>query len=651
MLVLLPLLAGPLTWWASGRVAEDRRRVFLASVGGTTLVVTTAVGVAVAVQRPSSVAELGEGWRLVHDVTPLAGIVAVLVPVVALLVVVYAAAHEQARGLGRLIGGLVAFVGAMELIVVAGDLLTLLIGWELVGAVSWGLIAQDWRDPTVPRQAAHAFNATRLGDLGLFVAAGAALAGVGTLDYDGLGTLSGGELHVVVAGVILAATAKSAQGPFAPWLFSAMAGPSSVSALLHSATMVAAGAYLLARLHPVLDRADWFGPTTIGIGLATALAGGAVAALQTHTKKLLAASTSAQYGLMFVAVGGGFPAAATAHLVTHAVFKSLLFLVAGIAIVVTGSATLGRHRLGSHLPIVAGASLVGALALAAVPPLGAAWTKEEVVAAGGHHAPWLAVAVAIAGGLSALYAARFHLLSYGPTQGGLRDLGRPSRSERGAVVALAAASIGLGVLLIPGSAEAVSDLFDAPLPPGEPWELALSLLLVAAGMWTAAVADRRDRLGSLGMTGATSQAADWLGLPTLTRRAVDGALRLAAAAARFDDRIVDAGVRVAAAVGVGLSWLLAGPGAWNLPRKGVRRGVEPSVDRVVHGAAAAVRWLADRASVLIELVVDGVVEGTATGVGVAGRDLRRLQTGQVHHYYVLIVVGLGLLVAVAAIWR
>ena len=202
--------------------------------------------------------------QLQAGLTRLSAVVAVLVPAVALPVLGYAAAHEDSRGLGRLIALLLAFVGAMELLVVAADLLTLLIGWELVGACSWALIGHRWRDADNPRAGQYAFVMTRCGDLGLFLAAMAAFAGTGTFTYAGLAQLDGALLHLLVFGVLLSAAAKSGQLPFAPWLFRAMAGPTSVSALLHAATMVAAGAYLLIRLQPVLDRVAWFAPAAAG---------------------------------------------------------------------------------------------------------------------------------------------------------------------------------------------------------------------------------------------------------------------------------------------------------------------------------------------------------------------------------------------------
>ncbi|MDQ6726410.1 MAG: NADH-quinone oxidoreductase subunit L, partial [Actinomycetota bacterium] len=351
---LLPVLAGPAIWLGF----RNRSRVALGGAAAGVLGAVTALAAWVAATRPDAAYRWGAGLTLRLAVDGTAATVAVLVPAVALVVVVYASAHEEKRALGRLVATLVGFVGAMELLVLAGDMLTLLIGWELVGGCSWALIAHEWWESEKPAAAAHAFGVTRLGDLGLFAAAGAAFAATGSLSYTSLAGLDGGWLHVFVAGVVLAAAAKSAQVPFSPWLFSAMAGPTSVSALLHAATMVAAGAYALVRLHPVLDRAAWFGPVVIGIGLATALVGGVVATLQTHAKKLLAASTSAQYGLMFVAAGAGYPAAALAHLTTHAALKAGLFMAAGVAIEAVGHPQLARMGLGAALRVAAAASAV-----------------------------------------------------------------------------------------------------------------------------------------------------------------------------------------------------------------------------------------------------------------------------------------------------
>lgn len=677
-LSLLPLLAGAAIWAGQPvaaligqRRSEARHRLVVGAAGVVVLLATLGLALGAAWTRPQASYRWGAGLSLHASIDPIAGVVVVLVPTVALPIVAYAAAHEDRRGLVRLVGLLVVFVGAMELLVVAADLLTLLIGWELVGWASWALIGHEWWEADKPGAAADAFNTTRFGDLGLFLAAAVAFASAQSLAYSDLARVDGVLQDVMVFGIVLAAASKSAQVPFSPWLFSAMGGPTSVSALLHAATMVAAGAFILARLHEPLSLVAWFGPAVFGVGLLTAVLGGVVASLQPHAKKLLAASTSAHYGFMFVAIGAGYASIGVAHLVTHAAFKALLFLTAGIAIATVASEQLDRMRLASRLPAAAWVSLAGALALAAVPPLGGAWTKEKVVAAGGEVGAWLAVLVVVAGGLSSFYAARFHLLAYGRESGlGVGAvLGRPRprrvvsktaggtihgsgregsegasghafRTEVVAAGVLAAITLGLSVLWVPGAKDVVARITGGQVPTGTSWELAGSLALVAVGIYAAHAARRRERLVSLGLPAARLEAAaDWLGLPAALRAGVvNPVLALCAALARLDDRVVDAGVRGAAAIGQALSRAFSSAGELTFDR------VVEWLGRVAAGAAGSLRAVDDDA-------VDRGVEGVAAVIGVTGRDSRRLQTGFAHHYYVMVTVGLVAAAVAAAVWR
>jgi NADH-quinone oxidoreductase subunit L len=633
-IVWLPALAGlALGAWRRGS------RLALGAAGCAALAVTLLAAGRAAIWQPSTSLAWGAGLTLELGVSGVSRPLVVLVPLVAVTVVAWAAAHEDAHGLARLVGLLVGFVGAMELVLLAEDLLSLLIGWELVGAVSWALIAHEWRGDA-PAMAAHAFNATRAGDLGLFVAAGIAFAATGGLTFADLPTMDGAAANVVVAGVLLAAVAKSAQVPFAPWLFSAMAGPSAASALLHSATMVAAGAYLLARLHPVLDTVGWFGPTTLAVGLATALAGGVVAALQDDAKKLLAASTSAQYGLMLVAVGAGYPTIAVVHLIAHALCKALLFLSAGVAIGATGTRELAHMGLGHSLPVMAWLTASGTLALAAVPPLGMAWTKDGVVAAAAHHGPWLALAVVAAGGLSAFYAARFQLLAYGPPRDRRQGVPghRPTITEQGTIGVLGALGLLLGVLWLPAAEDVLTTLVGGALPPRAPWELIASVLAIAVAAYAAVVLRRSDRLAHAATTPRTQGVAAWMGLPALTRTAVvHPTLAAAAAAARFDDVVIDGAVRGIAAAGRSAS-------------RGLWRADDRVVDAGVRGIAAFGAWAARALDRVAELGMDGTVTGLARLIGVAGRDSRRVQTGQAHTYYAAIAIGTVVLIALTAVW-
>ncbi|PJK29235.1 proton-conducting transporter membrane subunit [Minwuia thermotolerans] len=625
-LFLVPLL--PIAAGAVVVLAGDRSRAVLGSAAAAVLAGTLALSVVAALSNWSGGYAWAPGIALRAGLTPLSGAVLVLVPLIALPVLVFAAAHEARQGLGRLVGLLLVFTGGMHLLVAADDLLTLLIGWELVGACSWALIGHHWRDPANPRSATYAFVTTRIGDLGLFAALLAAWNGAGSLDYAALERLDGLHLALVAWGVLIAAAAKAGQVPFAPWLFRAMAGPSSVSALLHAAAMVAAGAYLVARLHPQIADAPGFAVGAMTIGIATALAGGLVAVLQGHAKKLLAASTSAHLGLMFLAVGTGYPGVAMLHLIAHAAFKAPLFLAAGIAGEKAGSYEMHRMRLGRALPALALAAGVAAAALAGVPPLGAAWTKEEVVKAAGHAAPWLAMLAIVAGGLSAAYATRFQLLAFGRDGEGGR--GRMRRGELWPIAGLAALTVVLGLLWLPGMQGPVEKSLGATLPAGKAWEIVLSLIVVALGL----LAGRE--MARLPLKYHWGPGAAWLGLPVLIDRAVVRPFTESAdAAGRFDDRWLDGLPRGAVRAVFGLADSLAG-----LDRSAVDGGVR-AVRRLTE-------WAARVAARIGEAVTDGLPEGAGRLAGIAGADARRLQTGLSHHYYALMAAGLAAMAALLA---
>ncbi len=637
MVAALPLvpLAGAML------VVATRRRSSGGVVAVSTLVLTlTLAWWAASSGSPAVSWGWREGMRLHLAIDGFGRVMAILVPVIAAPVVWYAAAGEGDDAGPRLVAWLLGFVGAMELLVLAGDLLTLLIGWELVGACSWVLIGYVWRDPARPRAAAQAFLTTRFGDLGLYLAAAAAFAATGSLEFQALGDAQGVYLHVVAAGVLLAAAAKSAQVPFAPWLFSAMAGPTPASALLHSATMVAAGAYAIIRLWPWLEPVGWFGPAVVGVGLATTISGGIVAALHTDMKKALAGSTSSQYGLMFLAAGAGSTAAAGVQLVTHAAFKSLLFLGAGVAIHATGSGRLDRMGLGSALPRTAALFAVGALALAAVPPLGAAYSKEAILAAATGASPWLGGMVLASGALTAFYAGRLLLLAYGPSPGGRGPTRPPHRAETASLGVLAVLTVLLSALWLPGGSVLVEAATGGEFIDAEPWEFAAGVGAVGVAGVVCFLLWRSRALFTMGLpTNAREGIAAWLGLPVLGRAWVGRpVLALSVRLAQFDDRVVDAGVRAAAAVG-------------RLVSEWFSHWAERGVDGVVEGLAQATTVTADASRAIDDRAIDGAVEGAARATGIAGAASRRLQTGLAHHYFTIVAIGVATIVLLAFFWR
>ena len=632
LLPFLPLLA------AGVLVALRTHPRLLGPIAVGALLVTAILGVVAAATGPAVRLAWSPAIELTLAVSGFGRVMVVLVPLVAAPIVGYASATER-DGRTRLLVLLLAFVSAMLLLVVAGDFVTLLLGWELVGATSWALIGHGWRDRANTEAGTQAFLTTRLGDLGLYVAAGATLAATGSFAIDGVGAAASPWRELIAGGVILAAAAKSAQVPFSPWLFAAMAGPTPVSALLHSATLVAAGAYLLIRLSPALSAVWWFLPAIAIIGAVTAVVGGLVAILQPHAKRVLAASTSAQYGLMFIAVGAGSTAAAGAQLVTHAAFKSLLFLAAGVAIHAAGTADLRAMRLGRALPGVTVAAAIGGLALAGVPPLGGAWSKEAVLSGAVEASGALASAVLIASLLTAVYAGRFVLLAFG-RGGPARQVRRPGAGEMTALGVLAAATVALSGLWLPVTRRLVEDLTGGVLADGASWEVIAAVGVLLAGGLIVALLNRRGRLADvLPQGGSSDVAADWTGLPRLQHRlVVQPTLALAAGLARADDRVIDAGVRATGRIAV----LVAGLAS---------RRLDVSIDRVVAGLASSSVAVAGASRRTDDLVVDGAVEATGRGVGRAGHESRRLQTGLTHHYFVIGAVGLVAIAAILAAGR
>ncbi len=634
--VLTPLIGGVV-------ILALRRRQVAARVASVAVMAATVVAASVV-----SGAESTGSWRWGGDldlavaVTGFARVMVILVPVVATMVLGFAAANSEGdQAIVKLLVILIWFVAAMELLVIAADFLTLLIGWELVGAASWGLIGHQWRDPDRPRSAREAFVTTRFGDLGLYVAAGAVFASAGGVQYADLENVSSGWLSIVAGGLVLAAAAKSAQVPFSPWLFSAMAGPTPVSALLHSATMVAAGAYILIRLEPVLSTVNWFAPVVVGIGLVTALAGGMVALAQQDLKKALAGSTSAQYGLMLVAVGAGFTAAAAGHLTAHALFKSLLFLTAGVALHAGGTLDLGKLRLGNALPRVAALFAVGALALGAVPPLGAAFTKEAVLAGAFDSGVWVGLGTAVGGLLSVLYAARLHMLAYGP--GGSVEVAAHSRPRRGEVAALAvlaALTLLLGLLWLPGGDAFIERTTDGLILAPSGAETLLSWALVVVGLVAVAYAWRRGRLLTFGMPSRLREfIAGWWGLPTAAKVLIVDPVSRLGQWLFAADRVILA--RLADSV-AGLGQLVS---------RALRQWVDRWIDAVVWGIGTGTTRGARISRLADDRGVDASVEGVASGIGAAGTQSRRTQSGMSYHYYTVMMIGVVVAIAVAAVWR
>jgi NADH-quinone oxidoreductase subunit L len=278
------------------------------------------------------------------------------------------------------------FIFSMLMLVLGSNMLVTFLGWEGVGACSYFLIAFWFSKDANASAGKKAFVTNRIGDWGFMTAMFLAFATVGSLDYSVVLEQAPAMAPVTATAIALllfvGACGKSAQLPLFVWLPDAMAGPTPVSALIHAATMVTAGVYLMTRVNPILAAGyDWAPDIIAWVGVLTALFAATIAVAQNDIKKVLAYSTVSQLGYMFLAVGSGAYVAAVFHMVTHASFKALLFLGAG-------SVIHGMHdeqdmrRMGGlkkWMPITAGTFIVGWLAIAGVPPFAGFWSKDEIL--------------------------------------------------------------------------------------------------------------------------------------------------------------------------------------------------------------------------------------------------------------------------------
>jgi NADH-quinone oxidoreductase subunit L len=378
-----------------------------------TVGVVVAVGVmidafALAVTGPAVSAPFVANARFGLAMTGLSAGIVPTVAVVALLVLVFAAANPEggiAAAPARFFALMLLFLAAVLVTAAATTLPALLFSWEIMGATSYALIGFRWQQSDRVAGGVVAFLTTRTADLGLYVAAAAALGG-GSMDLDRLPEMAGPWRDVAAAGVLVAGLGKAAQLPFSFWLSRAMSGPSPVSALLHSAAMVAMGGYLLLRTAPLLAAAGWAGTAAVWVGALTALVLGAVAVAQRDLKQLLAASTAAQLGFVVLAAGVSATAAGSAHLVAHAATKALLFLVAGAWLGALGTKALpALTGAARRWPVVGVTATVGLLALAGAPPLSLWATKDGILAAVRERSAVLAVITLAAAAMSAAYAA------------------------------------------------------------------------------------------------------------------------------------------------------------------------------------------------------------------------------------------------------
>ncbi|MFM2182338.1 MAG: NADH-quinone oxidoreductase subunit [Actinomycetota bacterium] len=500
------------------------------------------------------------------------------------------------------------FAFSMLMLVLGSNLLVTFLGWEGVGACSYFLISFWHERDSAATAGKKAFVTNRVGDWGLMMAMFFALWSLGSLDYlhisESATALSTTTATAIALFAFIGACGKSAQLPLYLWLPDAMEGPTPVSALIHAATMVTAGVFLMVRLNPVLavaaDYASW---VIAGVGLATALFAATIAVAQNDIKKVLAYSTVSQLGFMFLAVGSGAYVAAVFHMVTHAFFKALLFLG-------SGSVIHGMHheqdmrRMGAlriAMPVTAGTFIIGWLAIAGVPPFAGFWSKDEILLFAYDKSPVLYALGLVAAILTAYYMTRqVVMVFFGEARW------HDAHDEHGA---------------------------HGDFTPHESPRVMLIPLVVLAGLSIVGGAMQLPFSKSL------HRLEHWLE-PVVER----GEHHLTDAAKDIKY------VLMAAAIVVALAGVAAGLAVYAARRF---RAVEPRVlaegwyyDRAVTSFMGGPgRKAFDGITALDARAVDGAVNGTGRLVQQFGSQVRRLQTGNMRTYAAAIAVGVvGLLV-------
>jgi NADH-quinone oxidoreductase subunit L len=315
---------------------------------------------------------------------------------------------------GRFFAFMNLFCASMLVLVLGSSFLVTFLGWEGVGLCSYLLVSFWFQRNSAAVAGKKAFVTTRVGDFGFMIALFLIFAELGSLDYSamnsGAKTLAGGTATAIALLLFLGAVGKSAQFPLHVWLPDAMEGPTPVSALIHAATMVTAGVFLVARAHPFFEASGGAASTTVAwLGAGTAIFAATIALVQFDIKRILAYSTISQLGYMFLALGVGAYGAAIFHVVTHAFFKATLFLGAGSVIHTMDDnqdiRTMGGLR--KYLPLTSSAFIVAWLAIAGVPPFSGFWSKDEILAKAyfaQDYGVWIIGTVTA--GLTAFYMAR-----------------------------------------------------------------------------------------------------------------------------------------------------------------------------------------------------------------------------------------------------
>jgi len=367
-----------------------------------------------------------------YKIDQLSSLFLLIITGVGFLIHVYSTSYmhdEENMNFAKYFAYLNLFVFSMLLLVMGGNFVIMFIGWEGVGLCSYLLIGYWFRNTDYTDAAKKAFIMNRIGDLGFLLALFWLITKIGSVQYDvifsaaSLAKLSATDITGITMLLFVGATGKSAQIPLYTWLPDAMAGPTPVSALIHAATMVTAGIYMIARSNALFSLAHQTQTVITIVGLATALLAASIAIKQNDIKKVLAYSTVSQLGFMFLALGTGNYVAAVFHVLTHAFFKALMFLGSGSVIHAMGGEQDIRKMGGLHkkMKITSVTFLIGCLAIAGIPGFSGFFSKDEILAGTFAHSPLLYGIALFAALLTAFYMFRLYFVTFTGTFRGTHD--------------------------------------------------------------------------------------------------------------------------------------------------------------------------------------------------------------------------------------
>ena len=567
--------------------------------------------------------QLDFGLRIVVD--PLSVFMMLVVSGVGMLIVLYSIGYMEGDDEERRYFAYMAlFVFSMLLLVQAGNLLLLLVGWGLVGLSSYLLIG-FWHDrPTAVAAAKKAFVINAIGDATMALALFLLIQRTGSLDFEVVFSQSiGGSwaINLIALGLLGGAVAKSAQLPLHTWLPDAMEGPTPVSALIHAATMVTAGVYLIVRTASIFEQAPKVLELSAGLGAITLVVAGLIALVQIDIKRVIAYSTMSQIGYMFLAAGLGAYPNAMFHLMTHAFFKALLFMAAGIVIhALAGEQDIrkmgGLRRL---LPFTFIAFAIGALSLAGIPPFAGFFSKDSILAAAlasGWYGQLLWVAGMVGTFLTGLYAFRMLFVVF---------WGEPSPFVREHLMVGSHAHAREGHLGHEGHEEHMH-AGEGPLSMTSTVGVLAVLTLIG---------------GFLQFAGVWTPLTTWL----------DPVARPLVEASGTQEAVSSILAVLLGAGGIALAWLIYGSRTASAPRVAWAQTLlerkfyfDEAYDFAFYRPAV---FLATGLARWIERpLVFGSVRELVKGFGLAGRDTSRLQTGLVRTYVLAIAASIAVLTVV-----